>query len=282
MNSREFSKGLLYLTLVVFTFMTRASAQIEYGSNPQAGKYVESSGAKIYYEVYGEGHPLVMLHGALYGYIDEYSKHIPHLSKHFKVIAIGSRGHGRSALGKEPFSFALLAKDVNAVLDNEQITAASFFGFSTGANLARYFNAHYPSYVTRLVCMAGGVENKPEGIERIKKMTFASFEENNKKFVDYRKSQMPEPARYPEVIENLKLLWLDKEFLKKDAFASVQNPVLIIVGDRDDYYDVEQTVEVYRNTPTGRLYVAPNRNHVGLLFDEGVLLNTVIPFLLEK
>jgi pimeloyl-ACP methyl ester carboxylesterase len=262
--------------------MTEASAQIEYGSNPQAGRYVESLGTKIYYEIYGDGPPLVMLHGALYGYIDEYSKHIPVLAKHFKVIAIATRGHGRSALGMKPLSYALLAEDIKMVLDNEKITAASFFGFSTGANVARYFNVHYRNYVTKLVSIAGGVESKPQDIERIKNMTFASFEENNKKFVNYRKSQMPEPARFPEVIENLKLLWLDREFLKKDAFASVRNPVLIIVGDRDDYYDIEQTVEVYRNTPTGRLCVVPDRNHVGLLFDESVLINTVIPFLLEK
>lgn len=270
------------LLIISVLFITKGIAQPNYGSNEETGKYVESSGTQIYYEVYGEGDPLVLLHGALYGYIDEYSKHIPHLTKHFKVIAIGTRGHGRSSLGKQPFTFDLLAKDIKAVLDQEEIDSASILGFSTGANLGRYFNAHYPEYVAKLVSMAGGVETRADRIEGIKQMTFVTFEENNKQFVNYRKTQMPEPDRYPEVIENLKMLWLDKDFLSEDAFESVQNPVLIIVGDRDEYYDVEQTVEVYRNTPTGRLLVVPNRDHVGLLFEESVLLNMIIPFLLEK
>lgn len=262
--------------------MAKGLAQIDYGNNKEAGKYVESSGAGVYYEIYGEGPPLVLLHGSLYSYINDYGKYIPQLTKYFKVIAIGTRGHGRSFLGHEPFSYDLLSGDVKKVLDQEKINSASFLGFSTGANAARYFNVHHPTYVTKLVSMAGGMEYSDEAANHLKNMNFASFEKDNKKLVDLRKSQMPEPNRYPEVLENLKLLWQDENFLKKDAFTPVRNPVLIIVGDRDDFYSVEQTVEVYRNTPTGRLCVVPDRSHVGLLFDESVWKNIIIPFLLEK
>jgi len=272
----------LYFTILALFPMTSLFGQPDFGNNSVAGKYVDSNGTKIYYESYGEGTPLVLLHGALFGYIDEYSKHIPHLIKHFKVIAIATRGHGKSFIGTDPFSFDILAKDVKAVLDKEGLKSASILGFSTGANVARYFNARYPDRVIKLVSMAGGVESSDQAIERIKKMSFSDFEASNKKFVAYRKTQMPEPDRYPEVIENLKLLWLDKDFLKKDALASVRNPVLYVIGDRDDYYNVEQFVEMYRNTHTGRLCVSPNRNHVGLLLDETVLLDVIIPFLLEK
>jgi hypothetical protein len=84
------------------------SERISYGDNPVAGHYLRVDDAKIYYETYGTaGTPLVLLHGGLYGYIDEFGGLIAELSKHRRVIAIASRGHGKSEIGTKPFSYVL-------------------------------------------------------------------------------------------------------------------------------------------------------------------------------
>jgi pimeloyl-ACP methyl ester carboxylesterase len=81
--------------------------QIPFGNNPATGGYFNTGDAKIYYEVYGSGKPVVLLHGGIYGYIDEFEKLIPVLSQRYQVIAIATRGHGRSELGHHhyPTSF---------------------------------------------------------------------------------------------------------------------------------------------------------------------------------
>ena len=76
------------------------AATIPYGANPAAGHYLRVDDANIYYETYGSGGtPLVLLHGGLYGYIEEFGDLIGELSKHRRVIAIATRGHGKSELG---------------------------------------------------------------------------------------------------------------------------------------------------------------------------------------
>src|SRR6476620_3714226 len=79
--------------------------EIPYGANPKAGHYVNVGDAKIYYEVYGKGQPLVMLHGGILGATYDFAQLIDSLSKHFQVIAISTRGHGKSELGSTPFSY---------------------------------------------------------------------------------------------------------------------------------------------------------------------------------
>ena len=81
------------------------SQAIPYGNNPQAGHYFNVGDAKLYYEVYGKGKPIVMLHGGVYGYISEFEPFINRLSESYQVICIATRGHGKSEIGKEPFTY---------------------------------------------------------------------------------------------------------------------------------------------------------------------------------
>src|ERR1043165_2247513 len=94
-NKMQTSKLMMILGVSLLACVLTTNAQdIPYGNNPAAGRYVDVGDAKIYYEVYGKGHPIVLLHGGVYGYIDEFSPFIPKLvAADFKVICIGTRGH---------------------------------------------------------------------------------------------------------------------------------------------------------------------------------------------
>src|SRR5690606_28337000 len=87
--------------------------------NQKTEKYFDVGDAKIYYEVYGKGTPILLLHGGLYGSIAEFNTLIPELQRNYKVIAISTRGHGKSEIGKKKFSYRLFAEDALAILKNE-------------------------------------------------------------------------------------------------------------------------------------------------------------------
>src|SRR5688500_10268112 len=98
------------LTIALGLLCSFVDAQnIPYGNNPQTGKYLNVGDAKLYYEVYGQGNPLLLLHGDTFGYIDEFEHYIPLLAEHFRVIAVGMRGHGKSEIGTKAYSDKVFA-----------------------------------------------------------------------------------------------------------------------------------------------------------------------------
>ena len=101
-------------------FMQQAASPanaIPYGNNPNAGHYVTAGDARIYYEVYGKGKPLVVLHGGGVGSTYEMFQFIDSLSKTYQVIAVSTRGHGKSEIGQLPLTYEQKADDVLAVIN---------------------------------------------------------------------------------------------------------------------------------------------------------------------
>ena len=106
--------------------------KIPYGANAEAGHYVKSNDAKIYYEVYGKGQPIVLMHGGLFGSTIEMAEFIDSLKKNFQVIAISLRGHGKSELGSEPLTLTQRANDAMAVINAVTKENVIVLGFSDG------------------------------------------------------------------------------------------------------------------------------------------------------
>src|SRR5580698_5543373 len=108
---------LLPALLGLFALLTKPSAaQVSYGNNPAAGHYLETRGVKLYYETYGQGAPLLLLHGNG-GSISNMGNQIPYFSKDYKVIAIDTRAHGKSKNGLDSLTFEQIVDDFNALLD---------------------------------------------------------------------------------------------------------------------------------------------------------------------
>ncbi|MBI9067597.1 MAG: alpha/beta hydrolase [Salinivirgaceae bacterium] len=255
---------------------------IPYGDNAKAGKYVQSEDAKIYYEVYGKGEPLLLLHGGYYGYISEFEMYLPELINNFKVIAVATRGHGKSEIGKQKMSYALFAEDALKVLKQEGIEEVSVLGFSDGGIAGTVLTAIYPAKVKKIVCMGAGFNSghyKAKALQEIWEMD-AQFEANNlPQFLEDRKKIMPEPERFSEWIEMLKYAWMEPEVLSNEAISGIDCPVLLILGDRDNYIRLEAAIEMYNLMPNSQLCILPNSEHVDLIFNATLLKNTIIPFL---
>src|ERR1043165_6098582 len=140
-------RTILLNVAIIFLSAKSFSQDIPYGNNPAAGHYINIDGTKIYYEIYGKGQPLVMLHGGVYGYIDEFAPFIPKLAENFQVICIATRGHGKSEMGKDPFTFQQRADDAYKVIRSITRDSVTVIGFSDGGLSGLKLAALYPELV---------------------------------------------------------------------------------------------------------------------------------------
>ncbi len=277
----------LVIVLCFFFSLQPAAGQIiTYGNNPAAGKFVAAGDAKLYYEVYGSGKPLLLLHGDTFGYITEFEQYLPLLAKHFKVIAPGMRGHGKSELGTKKYSYKLFAEDALAVLQQEKIDSAIVFGFSAGAITAYYLAAYHPEKVSKVVAMAGALDSsayRPESWHEMKaKYTGDDFEKMLPEVVRERKALMPKPDSYNELIEKLRDSWKQPVYVEGKKAAAIRCPVLTVAGDRDEYFKTESFVAIHRQIPGSQLAIIPGCNHVCLILYPEMFTTLVMPFLLRN
>ncbi|HTR54010.1 MAG TPA: alpha/beta hydrolase, partial [Kofleriaceae bacterium] len=126
---------------------------------------VDVDGAQIYYAIYGKGDPVVLLHGGL-GNSDHWANQVPALADKFEVIAIDSRGQGRSTRTRAAVTYDIMAADVLAVLDHLKVTRASFVGWSDGGEIALKIAIVHPDRVTKLFVFGANYDSngsKPRG-----------------------------------------------------------------------------------------------------------------------
>lgn len=277
-------KLLLFIGVLLQAASTNGQQQIMYGNNAAAGRYQQVGDARIYYEVYGKGAPIVLLHGGLFGYISEYEQVIPRLAQTNQVIAIASRGHGKSEIGTSPFSYQLLAQDAYQIIKSLTKDSVIVIGFSTGGQTAYMLAARHPQVVKKVISigaspLAAPTENKLKKSGEEEKLTGKSLEKDAPEFVKERKALMPEPARWNEFVEKLTTMWENPDYLTKEQVKEIQAPVLIVAGDQDPYVSVERNIQLYRLLPKANLSLIPACEHIVLYCNFEAVWESIIPFI---
>ncbi len=145
-------KNLLFLlsVLILVSCSTKTKNQVDYGSNLAVGKYIDVNDIKVYYEVYGDGEPLLLIHGGG-GSIEDFDFQIPELSKYYKVIAVDSRAQGRTTDSDKEITYALMASDMAALIDKLNLGSVNILGFSDGGNNGLELAYAHPEKVRRLI-----------------------------------------------------------------------------------------------------------------------------------
>jgi len=143
----------LRATLLI-AIMFIASSSSGQKIKPSNSGYAPVNGIKVYYEVYGEGRPLVLLHGAFYTIDMNWAELIPELSKSRKVIAIEMQGHGHSPFSERELSITTLASDVEKLMDHLKIDSADVAGYSMGGSVAYQFAVQSPKRLRKLVIIS--------------------------------------------------------------------------------------------------------------------------------
>lgn len=241
-------------------------AQIPYGTNDQAGHYVQTPDAKIYYERYGEGPPVVFLHGGEYGYIDEFSEVIRQISKQRTVIAIATRGYGRSERGTRPLSHHQFAEDAALVIKDifKSGEKVDLMGFSEGAITGYALASSHPELVRRLVAIGGPLGAYGASIadlESDEDLTPELMQQQVPDLVAKRKKQMIHPEQWDRLIRDLNAMYQKPVYVKQDEIRAIKASTLIMAGDRDPTRP-EHFIEIFKLLPDAQLAIIPGCGHV--------------------
>ncbi|WP_043611011.1 alpha/beta fold hydrolase [Ensifer sp. ZNC0028] len=266
-----------------------AGALLMSGTAFATAETVDVNGMKMYYEVSGEGEPLVVLHGA-YMNIPSMGAIIPKLAETHKVYAVELQGHGRTTDIDRPITYPNLADDVAAFMDAVKLEKADVFGYSMGAAAALQLAIRHPEKVNKLA--AASVAYDAEGwqpefkavipqmtVEMIVGLPFAE---------DYRKLAA-NPDGFPELAR--KLIQLEKEPMAWEAdVKALKAPVLIIAGDAD-VATLDHNVAMFRLLGGGamgdmgkplsasRLAILPATSHTAVINQTDLLYAFIEPFL---
>ena len=265
-------KKLFILSTVICCISHSSSAQNTipaYGNNAQAGNYANVNGIRMYYETYGEGKPLLLIHGNGDA-IDSLRKQIIFFSQHFKVIVADSRGHGKSIDNGDSLTYDGIADDINVLLDQLHIDSAYIFGQSDGAIIGLIMAIRYPKKVKMLAAMAPNTRPDsaiiyPEAMIRMQN-AFLRLTDSVKQ-------------GYKEKNARLKLLrlMLYHPHISPMQLASIQAPVLIMSGDRDIIL-LSHVIEIFRAIPKSQLCVLPGSTHFALRQNAAVFNETIQRF----
>ena len=246
-----------------------------YGDNLKVGKCAQADDAKIYYEVYGKGAPILILHGGGVGSPYELGKILDELKKSHKLIVMSTRGHGRSEIGHAPLTYKQKADDALAVLDDAKISApVQILGFSDGAYTAYEIAALYPERVERITAIGAGTLQAGYFSGEMK---LSDLEAIDKKFVDEQKKIRPEPERWQEFCNAYMDFWT-KHSVGAETFSKIKCPVLLIVGDEDDHAPVITVLAAHQLIENSRLCVVPKAWHSAFLDNYDVTATAIFQF----
>ena len=271
--------------------VTAAFAQSAPVSSP-AGQTVTVNGMEMYYEVSGEGEPLVVLHGA-YMNIPTMGDIVGRLAETHKVYAIEFQGHGRTNDIDRPITYPNLADDVAVFMDTVGLEKADVFGYSIGAATALKLAIDHREKVDQLVFasvsydMAG---SQPEFLAMIPTMTPEMF--IGSPMEDAWKQYAPNPDGFRPFVE--RMIALEHEPLAwEEDVRNLKTPMLIIAGDAD-MMTLEHVVSLFRLVGGGapgdmgkplsasRLAILPATSHTAVINQVDLMMGFVEPFLMGE
>lgn len=246
-----------------------------YGNNPEAGHYVQTKDAKIYYEVYGKGQPVVLLHGGLFGSTIEMTDFIEKLKTNYQVIAISTRGHGKSELGTEPITLEQRAKDALSVINAVTKDSVIVIGFSDGGYSAYQLAAMYPAAVKKMVVMGAG-EIRP-GLREFK-FTATQAMAMDQAYWNQQLKLMPEPNRLEDLFTQVANCY-NNVTVSQSLLSTIKCPVLVMAGDQDAGNPVERVVSAARYIPNSQISIIPNTGHGCFLENFDAAWASILPLL---
>jgi pimeloyl-ACP methyl ester carboxylesterase len=240
-----------------------SKAVVKYGSNPAAGRTFSHDGIKLYYEVYGTGEPLLLVHGNGSS-IGELRAQIDHFRKRYRVIAMDSRDHGKSGDSPDKITYEKMTADLAALLDHLKAGPAYVLGWSDGGIEGLLLGIRHPAKVKKIAAMAANLTPDglhPETLALIKSMLDS---------MPAATKETPEGKREFKVTQ----MMLGEPQIDFKALETITAPTLVLASDHDAIRD-EHTLEIYHHIPNSQLVIFPNATHM-IPYDDPVLFNTTV------
>ncbi|MGE0550487.1 MAG: alpha/beta fold hydrolase [Kofleriaceae bacterium] len=265
-------------------------------SKPVRSGRVAANGIDYYYEIHGQGQPLLLLHGGL-GSIEMFGPTLPALAASHQVIAVDLQGHGRTPLGDRPISLIDMGNDVATIVDKLGYKQVDALGYSLGAGVAFRFAVQHPAQVRRLVLVSAGFSTEgfyPEMRPQQAQVSaaVAPMLKDTPLYKTYA-AIAPNPGDFPRLLDRVGEL-MRKDYNWADDAKTLKMPVLLVFGD-SDMFRLEHIVEFYKLLGGGqrdagwqrefqaknRLAVLPDVTHYEMCESPQLAAN-VLPFLARR
>ncbi|MGC4104383.1 alpha/beta fold hydrolase [Ferruginibacter sp.] len=288
-NISRFSNSLVAIFITAISLFT-ASQSIAQKLKPSSSGYAPVNGIKVYYEVYGKGKPIVLLHGAFYTIEMNWAELIPELSKTRKVIAIEMQGHGHSPYADRKMDIVTLASDVEQVMNYLKVDSADVAGYSMGGSVAYQFAVQFPKRLKKLVIISSTY--KSSGWLSVVNDAFKDFKPeffDNTPLKTGYEAVAPDKTKWRSFLDKM-ITFAGESFNVGDSnIAHIALPVLLIAGDNDglDKVELMKTYQLLGGgivadmapMPKSQLAIVPSQGHVSLMMQTKTILGYLNGFL---
>ena len=278
---------------VVHAQAARPAMNVAATPAPARSGHVEANGVRYYYEIRGEGEPLLLLHGGL-GSIEMFGPVLPTLAAGRKVIGVDLHGHGRTTLGDRAMSMADMGDDMAVVLKELGFDKVDVLGYSLGAGVAFRLGVQHPERVRRLALVSAGYSRDgfhPEMLPMQAQISGAMAEamKETPMYQSYA-AIAPNPGDFPKLLDRMGE-YMRKPYDWKDDVKKLTMPVMLVYGD-GDMFRLEHVMSFYQLLGGGlkdagwarehmspnRLAIIPNVTHYEI-FASPAMAAAVLPFL---
>lgn len=238
---------------------------VPYGANAPASGTFTHDGVSLYYETYGDGQPLLLVHGNGLS-IGSLAAQIDFFRKGYKVIAMDSRDHGRSADSDSPLTYEKMTDDLAALIEHLKLDSVAVVGWSDGGIEALLLGIRHPSKIKKIVAMAANLNPGTNAISKEADELIRSM-----------LSSMPDSERNTPAgrrAQKVMGMVLREPNIDPTMLGRITAPTLIVAGDHD-IVRTEHIVEIFTHLQNAQLAILPNSTHM-VPFDDPVLFNTTI------
>jgi pimeloyl-ACP methyl ester carboxylesterase len=230
---------------------------------PNVIDYAPVNDLQMYYEIYGSGQPLLLMHGGMTT-LEDFAFVLPTFAQTQQVIAFERQGHGHTADIDRPFSLEQWADDIAAFLSHLNIEQADIFGYSTGGSVALAFALRYPKMVHKLVLASAIYSRKGYYPGIMEGLLHATADDMPDILRDMYTRVAPHLENWSNLVKkSIESVAEFKGWQKKDI-RTISAPTMVMVGD-SDIVRTEHAVELYRLIPNTKLAVLPDTDHIGIL-----------------
>ena len=237
--------------------------------------YAPINQIRIWYAVFGQGKPIILLHGGLAN-SNYWGKQIPELAKHYQVIVMDSRGHGRSTRDKQPYSYSLMSSDVLSLMDFLHIKKTAIVGWSDGAIIGLDLAIHHPDRLTEV--FAFGANSNPNGVKE-DTADSPTFKIMKIRAEHEYEELSPTPKQFPEFLQQIATMWATEPNFTEKQLKSITTPIWIVDGDHEEGIKRENTEYMAAVIPNAGLLIQPQTSHFSFLQDPEQFNNDILHFL---
>jgi pimeloyl-ACP methyl ester carboxylesterase len=245
---------IILLVLLLATPLYTQADTVAYGSNAEAGQYAELNGIKMYYETYGSGDPVLVIHGSGQSIADMHFQ-IAHFAASNKVIVVDSRGHGKSGLGTGNLTYIQMMEDYNALLDQLGLTGVNVIGWSDGGIQSLLLAIHHPEKINKMAIMGANLRPDESAVDP----AIGEVLQPVSDMFDEMIASGDTTADW-QLQRKLFDLLMTQPNIPIESVQKIQAPVLVIAGDKD-IIRAQHSFEIFENLPRAHLAILPGQTH---------------------